>query len=109
MGFFIPNSMQNKDTHTDLKNWPCYLEKLHEDETTTFYADNFSGHRVFVHVQQGGQIFIQAENGIIINDYIKTVYKPSVFNDNGANGVLVKITSFSGWKNREVYPFQATR
>ena len=83
MGFFIPNSMQNKDTHTDLKNWPCYLEKLHEDETTTFYANNFSGHRVFVHVQQGGQIFIQAENGIIINDYIKTVYKLSVFNDNG--------------------------
>ena len=39
--------------------------------------------RVFVLVQQERQIFIQAENGIIINDYIKTVCKPSIFNDNG--------------------------
>ena len=75
--------MESQDTHTGLKNWPCNLEKIYEDETTTFYADNFNGHRVFVLVQQERQIFIQAENGIIINDYIKTVCKPSIFNDNG--------------------------
>ena len=95
--------MESQDTHTGLKNWPCNLEKIYEDETTTFYADNFNGHRVFVLVQQERQIFIQAENGIIINDYIKTVCKPSIFNDNGD-----KVCKWY-WKNREVYPFQATK
>ena len=70
--------MQNKDTNTGLKNWPCYLEKIHEDETTTFYVDNFNGHKVFIHVQQGGYITIQADNGTIINEYIETIPHPVI-------------------------------
>ena len=79
--------MKLQDTLTSLKNWPCYLEKIHEDATRIVYVDDFNGSKIFIHVQQGGKIYIEEpaeiEKGNIINDYIKTVCKPSIFNDNG--------------------------
>ena len=79
--------MKSQDTSTSLKNWPCYLEKIHEDATRIVYVDDFNGSKIFIHVQRGGKIYIEApagiEKGNIINDYIKTVCKPSIFNDNG--------------------------
>lgn len=79
--------MKSQDTSTSLKNWPCYLEKIHEDATHIVYVDNFNGSEIFIHVQQGGKIYIEApaeiEKGNIINDYIKNRLKPSIFNDNG--------------------------
>ena len=79
--------MESQDTHTGLKNWPCYLEKIHEDATRIVYVDDFNGSKIFIHAQRGGKIYIEApagiEKGNIINDYIKTVCKPSIFNDNG--------------------------
>lgn len=79
--------MKSCDTITTLKNWPCNLEKTHEDATRIVYVDHFNGSKIFIHVQQGGKIYIEApagiEKGNIINDYIKTVCKPSIFNNNG--------------------------
>ena len=79
--------MKLQDTLTSLKNWPCYLEKIHEDATRIVYVDDFNGSKIFIHAQRGGKIYIEApagiEKGNIINDYIKTVCKPSIFNDNG--------------------------
>lgn len=79
--------MKSQDTSTSLKNWPCYLEKIHEDATRIVYVDDFNGSKIFIHAQRGGKIYIEApagiEKGNIINDYIKTVCKPSIFNDNG--------------------------
>lgn len=79
--------MKSQDTYTNLKNWPCNLEKIHEDATNIMYVDNFNGDKIFIHVQQGGKIYIEVpaeiEKGNIINDYIKTVCKPSIFNNNG--------------------------
>lgn len=88
MGFFIPkHSMQNKNTSIGLKNWPCNLEKIHEDATRIVYVDAFNGSKIFIHVQRGVKIYIEVpagiEKGNIINDYIKTVCKPSIFNNNG--------------------------
>ena len=71
--------MKLQDTLTSLKNWPCYLEKIHEDATRIVYVDDFNGSEIFIHVQQGGKIYIEGpaeiEKGNIINDYIKTVCK----------------------------------
>ena len=79
--------MKLQDTLTSLKNWPCNLEKIHEDATRIVYVDDFNGSKIFIHAQRGGKIYIEApagiEKGNIINDYIKTVCKPSIFNDNG--------------------------
>ena len=79
--------MKSQDTSTSLENWPCNLEKIHEDATRIVYVDDFNGSKIFIHVQRGGKIYIEApagiEKGNIINDYIKTVCKPSIFNDNG--------------------------
>lgn len=73
MGFFIPkHSMQNKNTSIGLKNWPCNLEKIHEDATRTVYVDDFNGSKIFIHVQRDGYVTIQADNDTIINDYIET-------------------------------------
>ena len=79
--------MKSPDTSTSLENWPCNLEKIHEDATRIVYVDDFNGSKIFIHAQRGGKIYIEApagiEKGNIINDYIKTVCKPSIFNDNG--------------------------
>ena len=79
--------MKSQDTSTSLENWPCNLEKIHEDATRIVYVDDFNGSKIFIHAQRGGKIYIEApagiEKGNIINDYIKTVCKPSIFNDNG--------------------------
>ena len=79
--------MKSQDTSTSLENWPCKLEKIHEDATRIVYVDDFNGSKIFIHVQRGGKIYIEApagiEKGNIINDYIKTVCKPSIFNENG--------------------------
>ena len=75
--------MKSQDTSTSLKNWPCYLEKIHEDATRIVYVDDFNGSKIFIHVQWDGYVTIQADNDTIINDYIETVCKPSIFNDNG--------------------------
>ena len=79
--------MKSQDTRTSLKNWSCNLEKIREDATYIMYVDDFNGVKIFIHVQQGGKIYIEApagiEKGNIINDYIKTVCQPSVFNDSG--------------------------
>ena len=79
--------MKSQDTSTSLESWPCNLEKIHEDATRIVYVDDFNGSKIFIHAQRGGKIYIEApagiEKGNIINDYIKTVCKPSIFNDNG--------------------------
>lgn len=79
--------MEKSNVYTSLKNWPCNLEKIHEDATRIVYVDDFNGSKIFIHAQRGGKIYIEApagiEKGNIINDYIKTVCKPSIFNDNG--------------------------
>lgn len=64
--------MQNKNTSTSLKNWPCDLEKTHEDATRIVYVDDFNGSKIFIHVQRDGYVTIQADNDTIINDYIET-------------------------------------
>ena len=56
--------MEKSNVYTSLKNWPCYLKKAYEDESTTIYADDFNGFSIFVYMQQGGKILIQADNYI---------------------------------------------
>lgn len=70
--------MESQDTHTGLKNWPCYLEKIHEDAARIMYVDDFNGFKVFIHVQRDGYITIQADNGTIINEYIETIPHPVI-------------------------------
>lgn len=68
--------MKSQDTSTSLKNWPCYLEKIHEDATRIVYVDDFNGSKIFIHVQRDGYVTIQADNDTIINDYIETIPHP---------------------------------
>ena len=70
--------MQNKNTSIGLKNWPCNLEKIHEDATRTVYVDDFNGSKIFIHVQRDGYVTIQADNDTIINDYIETIPHPVI-------------------------------
>ena len=70
--------MEKSNVYTSLKNWPCYLKKAYEDESTTIYADDFNGFSIFVYMQQGGKILIQADNGTIVSNYVKNVYKSTV-------------------------------
>ena len=108
--------MESRDTSTSLKNWPCNLEKIHEDATRIVYVDDFNGSKIFIHVQRGGKIYIEVPAEIEKAISSTITLKPSVNRlfstitvTRFADGVLVMITSFSGWKNREVYPFQATK
>ncbi|MBS5625722.1 MAG: hypothetical protein KHW86_10970 [Porphyromonadaceae bacterium] len=75
--------MEKSNVYTSLKNWPCYLKKAYEDESTTIYVDDFNGFSIFVYVQQGGKILIQADNGTIISNYVKNVCKSTVIKDSG--------------------------
>lgn len=55
--------MEKSNVYTSLKNWPCYLKKAYEDESTTIYADDFNGFSIFVYMQQGGKILIHTYSG----------------------------------------------
>lgn len=59
------------------------MKKAYEDESTTIYADDFNGFSIFVYMQQGGKILIQADNGTIVSNYVKNVYKSTVTKDSG--------------------------
>ena len=66
--------MKSQDTSTSLESWPCNLEKIHEDATRIVYVDDFNGSKIFIHVQRGGKIYIEAPAGI---------EKGNIINDNG--------------------------
>ena len=70
--------MESRDTSTGLKNWPCNLEKIHEDATRIVYVDDFNGSKIFIHVQRGGYVTIRAGNDTVINEYIETITRPVI-------------------------------
>ena len=57
--------MKSQDTSTSLKNWPCYLEKIHEDATRIVYVDDFNGSKIFIHVQRDGYVTIPTRSSTI--------------------------------------------
>ncbi|WP_270594240.1 MULTISPECIES: hypothetical protein [Butyricimonas] len=66
------------NVYKSLKSWPYHLTRVCKNGSTTIYADDFNGFRVFVHVQRDGYITIQADNDTIINEYIETIPHPVI-------------------------------